>query len=143
MRRVWLIPICVGLLSCGGSKETTVQQVFNVELYSFGGISGRASGVTITGDGLALHWSGRSANLRTVHDSVMVDPQSLEKIKSLVSSDEIYSISYERSGDITTVLKIQWDDKLLQLSYADDRVPDSFPPAAKELIEEIQNLHTR
>ncbi len=141
MKRVAMTAICLGFVCCSGSERTAPREDLRVELFSYGGITGNAEGVTLTGNGWARFWMGRTAALRNSGDSLKVD-WKLEAIEALVDSCEASPFRSEGRGDLTTVLTIQRKGRSRTISYAGGQVPDTFPRPVRELILELRNLRT-
>ena len=141
MKQVVLTFLCLGALSCGNSKQATFPRDFKIELYSYGGIAGGATGITVTGDGWARFWSGRTANLRTILDSVEVDLQHLARIDSIAVSEEVTAFHSESIGDMTTVLIVQRGGEIHRVSFVGEQVPTLFPQPVKNLMSELANIH--
>ncbi len=138
-----LILLCLAALSCGNSKHATVERDLRIDFYSYGGIAGTASGVTLTGDGWVKKWTGRTASLRSVHDSVQVDSQQLARIDSLAASKELSALQSDQTGNLTTVLVVQREGKSHQVSFSGGEAPDSFPQSTRDLISELRKLESR
>jgi len=117
-----------------------VREDFVVDLYSYGGFSGRADGVTVTADGWARFWTGRTAALRATRDSLKLDEDALARIAALADSDVASSFQLERTGDLTTVLTIQRTSGFHRLSFAGEQVPGRFPQPVQDLISAMRNL---
>ncbi len=143
LKQVILVLACLGTFSCANSKHATAERDFRIELYSYGGIAGDASGVTVTGDGWARLWNGRTAVLRSVRDSMQIDPQRLATIDSLAASEAVSAFHSEHTGNITTVLIVQREGKFHEVSFSGDQVPDSFPQSTKNLISELKKFQFR
>lgn len=140
MKNSYLVLLLSGILSCGGSEETTVRSDFRVEIYSLGGFSGSAEGVIVTGDGWARFWRGRTAALRSTVDSLRVDRKKLIRIQALADSDDGSSFRYDKRGNLTTVLTIQRKTGFYQFSFPGEKIPSSFPAPLQELIAELRKL---
>jgi hypothetical protein len=143
LKQFILVLVSLGIFSCGNSKQVTAERDFRIDLYTYGGIVGNATGVTVTGDGWAKTWNGRTAVLRHVRDSVRVDQQRLARIDSLAASEEVSALRAEQTGNLTTVLTVQREGAFHQVSFSGDQVPGSFPQSAKDLIRELKNLQVR
>ncbi len=131
---------CLSFLCCSGTEETAVRQDFQVELYSYGGFSGTAEGVTVTGDGWAKLWRGRTATIRNTVDSLIVTRLELERIKALADSCEASTIRYQSRGDLTTVLAIRHKGRFHTISFAGEQIPDESPRPIRELIILLRTL---
>ncbi len=142
MRLLALTAFCLGFLGCSGAGETALREDFRVELYSYGGFSGAAEGVTLSGDGWARFWTGRTATLRNTSDSLVVTLQELERIKALADSCEATTIRYQSRGDLTTVLAIQRKGRSFTISFPGGQIPDVLPRPIRELIIQLRNLRT-
>ncbi len=141
VKRVTMTAVCLGFLCCSGSERTAPREDLRVDLYSYGGITGGAEGVTLTGDGWARFWTGRTAALRNSGDSLRVD-RKLEAIEALVDSCEASPFRSEGRGDLTTVLTIHRKGRFRTISFAGEQIPDAFPRSLRELILELRNLRT-
>ncbi|MGB2867951.1 MAG: hypothetical protein WBD36_05835 [Bacteroidota bacterium] len=129
--------------SCSAPKQSIGEQPFKVELFSSGGFAGTASGVTVTSNGWAMFWQGRSAALQTVVDSVKLSEETRGRIFSLLGREENFSVNSQTTGNMTTTLMLQLGQKSNRVSFAGQEVPTSFPDATKELILELRTLHAK
>src|SRR5512141_1160976 len=118
LKQFILVLVSLGIFSCGNSKQVTAERDFRIDLYTYGGIVGNATGVTVTGDGWAKTWNGRTAVLRHVRDSVRVDQQRLARIDSLAASEEVSALRAEQTGNLTTVLTVQRERAFHQVSFS-------------------------
>lgn len=142
MKNLLLCILGLGLAACGGSEETAVRDDLCVDLYSYGGFSGSAGGVTVTGDGWARFWTGRTAALRATRDSLRLDEETLSRIAALADSGQASSFQFQKAGNLTTVLTIQRRSGVHRLSFAGEQVPGSFPQRFQDLISAMRNLRT-
>ena len=140
MKKILLCVLSLGIASCGGGEGTAVRDDLRVDLYSYGGFSGRAGGITVTGDSWAKFWTGRTAALRATRDSLKLDQDTLARIASLAGSDEVAAFQFEKAGDLTTVLTIQRRGGFHRLSFVGEQVPGSFPQPVQDLISAMRNL---
>jgi hypothetical protein len=143
LKQFILVLISFSVLSCGNTKHVTAERDLRIDFYTYGGFVGDAAGVTVTGDGWAKTWNGRTATLRHVRDSVRVDQQNLARIDSLAASEEFSALHTGQTGNLTTVLTVQRGAMFHQISFSGEQVPGQFPQSAKDLISALKSLQAK
>ena len=138
-----LAAFLVLLTSCSAPKQTINEQSFKVELFSSGGFAGTASGVTVTSDGWARFWNGRSAILQSVVDSMKLSEETRSRISSLLSQEENFTLNSQTVGNMTTTLLMQSGQKSNRVSFVGEEPPATFPNSTKELITELRHLQPK
>ncbi len=138
-----LIFLFLGLIflySCADSNLCTKTGKLNIEYYSSGGITGGSQGLTIDSLGNATFWKQIPGSKRETSKVVKVEDEQLEKICNTLNDSTIFGYQKDFTGNYTTYLNINLNDKENNISFNKSDLPEDMPPAYRILIKELNNI---
>ena len=127
-------------LGCSSSRQVPVKQNFDIQYYTAGGISGMFDGMTVTSDGWAKFWTGRSVVLSVITDSSRVSQGQLKRISEILNADELFTLQLSSTGDVFSVLSMRRDGKTNIIKFPGVQPPDSAPKELQSLLNELKQI---
>jgi len=131
------------LLSCSSSSDVSKDKVFQIDYYTSGGFAGKSNGFTIYSNGKVYYWNGITAVNRTLTDSTVLDKDAINKISELIQDSTIYSYNYQDKGNLTSILKINSENKTNSITFSGTVPPERFPEQIKSLILELNKVSNK
>ncbi len=128
-------------ISCSSTHPCEGDHDYRITLYSAGGFTGGASGVTITCDGWAKYWQRQLNSSKQVTDSIRLDDDQGKSFRDMVHDPKLFSYQHDSKGNLTTYLIIEEGKRHNQISFADSNPPEDMPASIKSLIVAVNALH--
>ena len=135
---IFLASLC--LFSCSSSSDVAQKNKFKIDYFTSGGVTGRSSGFTIYADGKVHFWNGATAANKSITDSTQVDDDIINKISDLLQDSTIFSYNYQDKGNLTSIIKINSNENMNDISYSGNIPPQEFPVELKNLISELNKV---
>lgn len=126
--------------SCSNSNLCTTTGNLNIEYYSSGGITGGSSGITIDSLGNATFWKQIPGSKREISKVVKIEDEQIEKICNTLNDSTIFAYQKDFTGNYTTYLNINLNDKENNISFNKSDLPEDMPQAYRLLIKELNNI---
>lgn len=137
-----LFSILIFTNACSSVERCAKDSVYSIDYSSSGGFTGMTTGLTINCSGHVTFWEKMpNADSRTVKDSLELSDAQIDAFNKIMKSEELLNYKSDFSGNYTTTLLININERTNKISFNKSEPPKDFPSSVKNLIDEINKIH--